>query len=160
MEDRNLPSVQFTPGDLAVPVHTPIVGLPGITPDAAQGRVGFTPGFVPVEPQISVNPNNPANLILTDQNGLEVSTDGGATFGVSVGGSFTVGSALNFPLPAGATDLGFNSLTIPANGSCTVIFSVTSQTPGGHPNTTSGVTTTQTPAAGPASNTATLTVED
>jgi hypothetical protein len=39
-----------------------------------------------------------------------------------------------------------------------VIFSVTSSTVGGNPNTTSGVTTTQTPTAGAASNTATLTV--
>jgi hypothetical protein len=39
-----------------------------------------------------------------------------------------------------------------------VIFSVTSSTVGGQPNTTSGVTTTQTPTAGTASNTATLTV--
>jgi hypothetical protein len=39
-----------------------------------------------------------------------------------------------------------------------VTFSVTSSTVGAQPNTTSGVTTTQTPAAGAASNTANLTV--
>jgi hypothetical protein len=49
-------------------------------------------------------------------------------------------------------------MTIPANSSCTVIFSVTSSTPGVQPNATSGVTTTQTPTAGAVSNTANLTV--
>lgn len=66
------------------------------------------------------------------------------------------GSA-NF-LAAGATSLSFGGLTIPVNGSCTLTFSITSSVEGVHPNTTSGVTTDQTPSAGPASNTANLTV--
>ncbi len=61
-------------------------------------------------------------------------------------------------LSAGQTSLSFSGITIPAGSSCTVIFSVTSSTTGGQPNVTSGVTTTQTPVAGAASNTATLTV--
>jgi hypothetical protein len=61
-------------------------------------------------------------------------------------------------LVAGQTSLNFSGITIPANGSCTVTFGVTSSTIGGQSNTTSGVTTTQTPSAGTASNTATLTV--
>src|SRR5438477_68198 len=61
-------------------------------------------------------------------------------------------------LAAGATSLSFSGITIPASGSCTVTFSVTSSTVGANNNQTSGVTTTQTPTAGAASNTATLTV--
>jgi hypothetical protein len=78
----------------------------------------------------------------------------------ALGGAVTgtcVGTAPN-TLAAGATALSFTGITIPASNSCTVIFSVTSSTVGGNPNTTSGVTSTQTPAAGAASNTATLTV--
>ena len=76
--------------------------------------------------------------------------------GGAVGGT-CVGTTPN-TLTAGATALSFSGVTIPANSSCTVTFSVTSSTPGSQPNTTSGVTTTQTPTAGTASNTATLTV--
>src|SRR5260370_1408974 len=47
---------------------------------------------------------------------------------------------------------------MPVRSSCTVTFSVTSSTVGGNPNTTSGVTTTQTPSSGSPSNIATLTV--
>jgi hypothetical protein len=79
-----------------------------------------------------------------------------SALGGAVGGT-CVGTTPN-TLPAGATALSFTGIAIPANGNCTVIFSVTSSTVGGNPNTTSGVTTTQTPAAGAASNTATLTV--
>src|SRR5207245_257414 len=61
-------------------------------------------------------------------------------------------------LVAGTTALSFSGITIPANGSCTVVFSVTSSTAGVQPNATSGVTTTQTAVAGPVSNTANLTV--
>jgi uncharacterized repeat protein (TIGR01451 family) len=78
----------------------------------------------------------------------------------AVGGAVTgtcVGTTPN-TLAAGATALGFTGITIPASSGCTVIFSVTSSTPGLRPNTTSGVTTTQTPTAGAVSNTANLTV--
>ena len=61
-------------------------------------------------------------------------------------------------LIAGQTSLSFSGITIPASGSCTVIFGVVSSTPGVLPNSTSGVTTTQTPTAGSGSNTANLTV--
>ena len=61
-------------------------------------------------------------------------------------------------LIAGQTSLSFSGITIPASGSCTVIFGVVSSTPGVLPNSTSGVTTTQTPTAGSVSNTANLTV--
>ena len=78
----------------------------------------------------------------------------------AAGGSVTGTCAGTTPttLGANATALSFSGITIPASASCTVIFSVTSSTVGAQPNTTSGVTTTQTPTAGAASNTATLTV--
>jgi uncharacterized repeat protein (TIGR01451 family) len=61
-------------------------------------------------------------------------------------------------LVAGTTSLAFSGIALPGQGSCTVVFSVTSDTLGVHPNTTSGVTTTETPSAGMVSNTANLTV--
>ena len=76
---------------------------------------------------------------------------GGAAGGTCAGASSNV-------LAAGAVNLSFAGITIPAAGSCTVTFSVASSTLGANPNTTSGVTTTQTPAAGAASNAASLTV--
>ena len=60
-------------------------------------------------------------------------------------------------LTAGQASLAFAGLTVPANGSCTVTFTVTSNTAGAHPNTTSGVSSNEA-ATGAASNTATLTV--
>jgi uncharacterized repeat protein (TIGR01451 family) len=78
----------------------------------------------------------------------------------AVGGAVTGTCSGTTPntLMAGATALSFSGITIPSNGSCTVIFAVTSNTPGSHPNATSGVTTTQTPVAGTASNTVNLSV--
>ncbi len=58
---------------------------------------------------------------------------------------------------AGQTALIFTGLTIPANGTCTVTFVVTSDVAGVNPNTTSGVSSAQA-ATGAASNTANLTV--
>ncbi len=76
--------------------------------------------------------------------------------GGGVGGT-CVGITPNSLAP-NATALSFSSITIPASGNCSVTFDVTSSTPGVLPNTTSGVTTTETPAADAASNTANLTV--
>src|SRR5207245_2115919 len=66
--------------------------------------------------------------------------------GGAVGGTCT--GTTPGTLSASATALSFTGITIPASSSCTVTFSVTSSTVGGNPNTTSGVTTTQTPSAG------------
>jgi uncharacterized repeat protein (TIGR01451 family) len=102
-------------------------------------------------------------LTLGNSNGIALGnasfTDSLATMS-AVGGAVTgtcVGTTPN-TLPASATALSFSGITIPAQGSCTVTFAVTSTTIGALPNTTSGVATTQTPIAGAASNTATLTV--
>jgi uncharacterized repeat protein (TIGR01451 family) len=77
----------------------------------------------------------------------------------AAGGAVTGTCAHTIPnIPPSIRNLTFNTITIPANGSCTVIFSVKSSAIGVHPNTTSGVTTTQTTTAGLPSNTANLTV--
>jgi hypothetical protein len=80
-----------------------------------------------------------------------MSAVGGAAGGTCTGASSNT-------ISAGATSLSFTGITIPDNGNCTVTFDVTSSTAGSHPNQTSGVTTTQTPAAGTASNSVSLTV--
>jgi len=78
----------------------------------------------------------------------------------AVGGAAagTCGGASGNVLTAGATNLSFSGINIPANNNCTVTFDVTSTTAGSHPNTTSGITTDQTPIAGAVSNTVNLTV--
>jgi hypothetical protein len=81
---------------------------------------------------------------------VHMSATGGSVGGTCVG---TTPSTLT----AGATSLSFTGITIPANGNCTVTFSVTSNTADINPNSTSGVTTAQTPI-GAASNIANLTV--
>jgi hypothetical protein len=114
---------------------------------------------------VSIASGGSSVVTLTLTNGNASALTGGAftdalvnmsALGGAVGGT-CVGAAPN-TLATGATALSFTGITIPASGSCTVIFSVTSSTVGGNPNTTSGVITTQTPAAGAASNTATLSV--
>ncbi|HET7063952.1 MAG TPA: hypothetical protein VFI49_06710 [Rudaea sp.] len=84
---------------------------------------------------------------------INMSATGGAVTGTCAG---TTPSSLS----AGSTALAFTGMTIPANASCTVAFSVTSNTIGIWSNTTSGVAATQTPVAGATSNTANLTVGD
>jgi uncharacterized repeat protein (TIGR01451 family) len=77
----------------------------------------------------------------------------------AIGG--TCAGVTNSPtLVVGATGANALNLTIPSlpAGGCTVTVSVTSTTAGAWPNTASGVTSAQTPIAGAASNTATLTV--
>ncbi len=104
-----------------------------------------------------------ATLTLSNSNGSNLT---GGAFTDSLSNMSAVGGAVGgtctgttpATLGAGATALSFSGITIPANSSCTVTFSVTSSTVGGNPNTTSGVTTTQTPSPGSPSNTATLTV--
>jgi hypothetical protein len=42
--------------------------------------LGAMTTFRPIEPQITVNPQNPSQLVVSQQNALEFSTDGGKTF--------------------------------------------------------------------------------
>lgn len=76
-----------------------------------------------------------------------------------IGGS-CVGVTNSPALVVGATGVNALNLTAPnlPAGGCTITVVVTSTTAGALPNTSSGVTTTQTPTAGVVSNTATLTV--
>ena len=57
-----------------------------------------------------------------------------------------------------ATDLTFSGFAIAPGGTCTIIFSVTSNTQGLHPNQTTGASTDQLVNPGPASNTVNLAV--
>lgn len=112
---------------------------------------------------INVNGASSVTLTLTNR-GATAQTNASFTDTLTnmsaAGGAVTGTCADTIPatLSAGDTALSFSGITIPALGSCTVVFSVTSNAPGAHPNTTSGVTTTQTTTAGAVSNTATLTV--
>ena len=99
------------------------------------------------------NPNSSValtNLNFTDAlNGMSVSS-------TTIGGTC---AATNSPaLTVGATALNLTVPNLAASGSCTVTVQVKGTTIGINPNTASGVTSTQTPTAGSASNTANLTV--
>jgi hypothetical protein len=72
LETRALPTVTFTPGPLTTPVVTGEV-IPG----------GLDSG-TPIEPAVSINPTDPANVVVSSQNGLKISMDGGATFGTNI----------------------------------------------------------------------------
>ena len=102
---------------------------------------------------LTLNNGNAANLLnasFTDTL-VNLSAAGGAVTGTCAG-------ITPATLTAGATALSFSGITILASGNCTVVFGITSNMAGTHANTTSGVTTTQSPTAGAASNTASLTV--
>ncbi len=78
---------------------------------------------------------------------------------IAIGG--TCAATSNSPaLVVGVTGANALNLTVPSvpAGGCTVSVSITSTTAGSLPNTSTGVTSTQTPTAGPVSNTAVLTV--
>src|SRR5690348_12150190 len=63
LEDRTLPSVQFTPGPYAVPGNRPDTALTQLS----AARL--------VEPYLSVNPTDPANIAVSAQKYLGVSTN-------------------------------------------------------------------------------------
>jgi hypothetical protein len=82
LEDRTLPSVQFTPAPYAVP---------GNRPDTPLGPLTY---YRPVEPYLSVNPADPGDIAVSSHNGIRVST--------SAGGIFAGG--LGFPVRSSAGD--------------------------------------------------------
>jgi hypothetical protein len=84
LEDRTLPSVQFTPAPYAVPANRPDTPLTHISP------------ATPVEPYLSVNPADPGDIAVSSQNGIRVST--------TAGGSFT--GATRFPVAGNPGDTG------------------------------------------------------
>jgi hypothetical protein len=74
LEQRTLPSAVFTPAPYTVPTNNAdVAGWPG-------SPLTLFSGSPAVEPLMLVNPNNPANLILSSHNGLSVSTNGGRTY--------------------------------------------------------------------------------
>ena len=115
---------------------------------------------------------NPTTIVSGGTSTVTLTLSNTLTFGVL--GSFTdaltnmtaVGGPIGtncatlstITLAANATNLNFSGIVIPGSGSCTVSFAVRSTVVGVHPNTTSGMTTDQSPVAGPVSNTANLTV--
>lgn len=117
----------------------------------------FSPALIPLSgvSTVTLTLSNSNASMLTNAAFTDTLTNMSAVGG-AVGGTCT--GTTPSSLSAGATALSFSGITIPASGSCTVTFNVTSSTPGSQPNTTSGVTTAQTPTAGSPSNTATLIV--
>ncbi len=138
---------------------------PGLVSNTANLTVGSTPTITKAFNPTSIITGGTSAVTLTLSNSNTTALTGGAftdtLAGMSAAGGAVTGTCAGTTpasLTAGATALSFTGITIPASGSCTVIFSVTSSATGAHNNTTSGVTTTQTPTAGAASNTAILTV--
>jgi hypothetical protein len=69
LEDRTLPSVQFTPAPYAVPANRP---------DTPLTRMAY--GTAPVEPYLSVSPADPGDIAVSSQTGMRVSTTAGGNF--------------------------------------------------------------------------------
>jgi hypothetical protein len=68
LEDRTLPSVQFTPAPYSVPANRPDTPLTHILPAGV------------VEPYVSVNPVDPGDIAVSSQAGIRVSTSAGGSF--------------------------------------------------------------------------------
>jgi hypothetical protein len=68
LEDRTLPSVQFTPAPYAVPANRPDMPLTAMV--AAR----------PVEPYLSVSPADPGDIAVSQAFGMRVSTTAGGSF--------------------------------------------------------------------------------
>lgn len=86
LEERTLLSVNFVaPNFYSVPVNNTDIPVPA----------GSLANFSPIEPQVTVNPNNPAQIAYSDQSLAVVSTNAGGSFTtVGAGSPFVAG----FPL--------------------------------------------------------------
>jgi hypothetical protein len=73
LEDRILPSVQFTPAPYAVPANRPDTPLTHIAP------------YTVFEPYLSVSPADPGDIAVSSQNGIRVSTTAGGNFTGGIG---------------------------------------------------------------------------
>jgi hypothetical protein len=83
LEGRTLLShYVFFPGPYQVPAHNPDTALGPVQPQPVIDT-GSTPLYN-VEPQVAINPTNPQNVVVSSQNGLVISTDGGKTFGAPI----------------------------------------------------------------------------
>jgi hypothetical protein len=96
LEDRTLLSVVFTPGPYAVPTVT-----------QSDSQLGGYGPFRPIETQVSINPTDPGNVVVSSHNDLRVSTNAGGVF-----------SADNFfvPPPGANTGAGDTGTTFDAAG--------------------------------------------
>jgi uncharacterized repeat protein (TIGR01451 family) len=99
---------------------------------------------------------NPNSTALTNLNFTDTLVN--MTVSSTTIGGTCVGTTNSPALVVGVASLNLSVPTLAGGASCTITVTVTSSTSGTNPNTTSGVTTTQTPVAGPASNTANLVV--
>lgn len=68
LEQRTVPTVTFTASSSTI-----VLKNNDVAPESFSGQA-------PIEPQITINPANPTQMVLSDQNGLQVSTDAGRTF--------------------------------------------------------------------------------
>ena len=94
LESRTLPTVSFIPS---------VYELPQISPETKPGL--FTGS--PIEPLVAINPTDPANVVISSQNGLQVSTNAGATFSATT----------TFPLASGASgDNGDTAMAFDSQG--------------------------------------------
>src|SRR5690348_2879822 len=84
LEDRTLLTVEFAPGPYLTPANRPDVPL---------GIMNFSVGK-PNEPILAVNNTDPANIAVSSQDGIRITTNAGATFNPKVG----------FAAPAGSND--------------------------------------------------------
>ena len=131
-----------------------------------QSSVGFNPGVIL---STAASATAKSTLTITLANSNAVALTGVAlsdtltklmVFVTGAAGGTCAGAGGN-SFSAGASSLSFSGLTVPANGSCTVTVQVSSNAvspAAGWPDATSGATSTQTPVAGSASQTAYLTV--
>ena len=100
---------------------------------------------------------NGNTIPLTNLNFTDALTSMSVASPATIGGT-CVGTTNSPSLVAGATALNLTVPSLAAGASCTVTVTLTASVSGTWSNTASGVTSTQTPSAGTASNTATLTV--
>ena len=96
LESRTLPTVSFVPGAYELPQ----IG--------AENKPGLVSDVSPVEPlRPRINPTDPANVVISSQEGLQVSTNAGRTFSTTT----------KFPLASGASfDDGDTAMAFDAQG--------------------------------------------
>ena len=141
------------PGSASSPVDLTVVVKPTIAKAFAPASIAN--GAVSV---LTFNLTNGNSSALTNVNFTDTLTNMNVA-STAIGG--TCAATSNSPAlvvgVTGANALNFTVPSVPAGG-CTVSVSITSTTAGALPNTSSGVTSSQSPTAGLASNTAVLTV--
>ena len=154
--ESNSASVACTCTEIKINNNTSNTDMVNVTQSPTITKA-FSPTAIPSggSSLVTLTLSNSNRFALTDGAFTDTLANMSAVAG-AVGG--TCAGTTPASLIAGQTSLSFSGITIPANGNCTVAFSVTSIAAGGNNNTTSGVTTDQTPTAGTGSNTAALTV--